>query len=87
MFESIGHLYYLINDVDLRNNDIVDMFRNASKYNFDSIITETHMEDSKIYLHFEQAGKMVEPKTSENKKTVPTTCTNRCSTRISSGCT
>ena len=68
MFESTGHLYYLINDVDLRNNDIVDMFKNASKYNFDSIITETHMEDSKIYLHFEQEGEIIEPKTSENKK-------------------
>ena len=31
------------------------------------------MDTSNIYLHYEQTGKIIEPETPENNRTVPTT--------------
>ena len=41
--------------------------------NIDSIITQIHMDNSKIYLRFEQTGEIIEPEPPENNRTVPTT--------------
>ena len=61
-----------VNYINHRNNAIIDMFKNANSDNLDSIITQIHMGNSKIYLRFEQTGEIIEPETHENKRTVPT---------------
>ena len=76
LFESTGQLYHLINDINYinhRNNVIFDMFRNVNQDNIDSIITQMHMDNSKIYLRYEETGEIIDPETPENNRTVPTT--------------
>ena len=65
MFESTGRLYHLINDINYinhRNNVIIDMFKNVNQDNIDSIITQIHMDNSKIYLRCEETGEIIDPK-------------------------
>ena len=39
------------------------MFKNVNQDNIDSIITQIHMDNSKIYLRYEQTGEIIEPET------------------------
>ena len=76
LFKATGRLYHLINDIeymDHRNNVIFDMFKNVNRTNVESIINKIYMDNSKIYLHYEQTGEIIEPETPENNRTVPTT--------------
>ena len=78
MFESTGRLYHLINDIyyiNHRSNVIIDMFKNVNQDSIDSIITDLHMENSRIYLYYEQTGEILKPESPGNKITVSTTST------------
>ena len=88
LFETTGQLYHLINDINYinnRNNVTIDMFKKVNQDNIDSIITQMHMDNSNIYLRYEQTGEIIEPETPENNRTVPTTAPTGISVGVPRG--